>query len=103
LRRDGDIYSVGADGRNLRRLTKGNNYVEFKLSANDRHGSSDGPHVSPDGKRIAYIAVKNGVPNVCVMKIDGSDQCQLTSRKTACGRVRWSPDGKQVAFVSFEG
>ena len=103
VRRDGDVYRVDADGKNLRRLTEGNRYVEFKLSAKDKHGSTDGPHISPDGKQIAYIAVKDGVPNVCVMNLDGREQRQLTFRKTPCGRVRWSPDGKQVAFVSFEG
>src|SRR5262249_31926943 len=46
VRRDGDVYSVNVDGSNLRRLTEGNRYVEFKLSAQDRHGSTDGPHVS---------------------------------------------------------
>ena len=102
-RRDGDIYRVDADGKNLRRLTEGNRYVEFKLSAKDHHGSTDGPHLSPDGKQVAYIALKDGVPNVCVMKVDGSDQRQLTRRKVACGRVRWSPDGQRLAFVSFEG
>jgi Tol biopolymer transport system component len=101
-RRDGDVYRVDADGKNLRRLTRGNGYVEFRLSAKDRHGSTDGPHVSPDGKRIAYIAVKGGVPNVCVMNADGSGQRQVTFRKAACGRVRWSPDGR-LAFVSFVG
>lgn len=103
LRRDGDIYRVDADGKNLRRLTQGNRYVEFRLSAKDTHGSTDGPHVSPDGKRIAYISRRDGVPNVCVMQLDGSEQRQITGRKTPCGRVRWSPDGKQLAFVSFEG
>ncbi len=103
VRRDGDVYRVGADGKNLRRLTEGNRYVEFRLSAQDRHGSTDGPQVSPDGKRVAYIAVKDGVPNVCVMAIDGGGQRQLTRRTTACGRVRWSPDGRRVAFVSFTG
>jgi len=103
IRRDGDVYRIDADGRNLRRLTEGNGYVEFKLSAKDRHGSTDAPHVSPDGERIAYIAIKDGVPNVCVMDIDGGGQRRITFRKTPCGRVRWSPDGRHLAFVSFEG
>jgi TolB protein len=103
VRRDGDVYRVDADGKNLRRLTEGNRYVEFKLSAADRHGSTDGPHLSPDGKQIAYIAVKDGVPNVCAMNVDGTGQRQITVRKAPCGRVRWSPDSKQIAFVSFDG
>ena len=103
LRRDGDIYRVDADGKNLRRLTEGNQHVEFRLSAKDAHGSSDGPHVSPDGRQIAYIAVKGCVANVCVMQIDGSKQRQVTRRKAACGRVRWGPAGKFLASISFEG
>ena len=103
IRRDGDVYRIGADGKDLRRLTEGNRHVEFRLSAQDRHGSTDAPHVSPDGRGIAYIAVKNGNPNVCIMDIDGGHQRQITFRKTPCGRVRWSPDGRYLAFVSFEG
>jgi Tol biopolymer transport system component len=102
LRRDGDIYRVRADGKQMRRLTSGNGYVEFRLSDKDRHGSTDAPHISPDGGKIAYIAIKEGIPNVCVMDIDGGQQRQITFRKSSCGRVRWSPDGKYLAFVSFE-
>ena len=102
VRRDGDVYRVDADGKNFKRLTEGNKHVEFKLSARDQHGSTDGPDISPDGKRIAFIAMKESVPNVHVVDIDGTNRKQLTSRKTACGRVRWSPDGKQLAFVSSE-
>jgi Tol biopolymer transport system component len=103
VRRDGDVYRVDADGGNLRRLTEGNGYGEFRLSEQDQHGSTDGPQISPTGGQVAYIAVKDGVPNVCVMDIDGSDQWQVTYRSAPCGRVRWRPDGTELAFVSFEG
>src|SRR5205085_11236063 len=80
FRRDGDVYRVGADGKDLRRLTEGNRYGEFKLSEKDQHGSSDGPDISLDGKRIAYLAVKDGVANVWTMNLDGSKQKQVTFR-----------------------
>ena len=103
IRRDGDVYRVDADGKNLKRLTEGNKYVEFRLSPKDQHGSTDGPDVSPDGKQIAFVAVKDGVPNVFVVDIDGGNRRQVTARKAPCGRVKWSPDGKHLSFVSFEG
>jgi TolB protein len=103
FRRDGDIYRVGVDGSELRRLTVGGRLAEFRLSPRDRHGSSDPPDISPDGRRIAYVAERDGVANVHLMNLDGGEQRPVTARKTPCARVRWSPDGRQLAFVSFEG
>ena len=101
FRRDGDLYRVDPDGGNLRRLTEGNAYVEFRLSPKDQHGSTDGPQLSPDGRTIAYMVARDGVSNIHLIQIDGTDHRQLTRRTSNCGRVRWSPDGKQLAFVSF--
>ena len=42
------------------------------------------------------------VPNVFVVDIDGGNRWQVTARKTPCGRVKWSPDGRHLSFVSFE-
>ena len=103
VRRDGDVYRVDLGGGGVHRLTQGNNYVEFRLSPRDEHGSSDGPRISPDGRHIAYIAVRDGIANVFTMNLDGTDQKQITFRKVPCGRVRWSPDSQRIAFVSFEG
>ncbi len=103
FRRDGDVYRIGTDGGDLRRLTHGAHHVEFRLSPQDQHGSSDGPCVSPDGRRIAFISEQNGIANVHVMDIDGAHEHTLTNRRFACGRARWSPDGRHIAFIAFEG
>lgn len=103
FRRDGDLYTVDADGRNLRTLTRGNQYVEFRLSKKDQHGSTDGPQLSPDGKTIAYMVMRDDVANIHLIGIDGTGHRQVTHRDTNCGRVRWHPNGRDLAFVSFVG
>jgi Tol biopolymer transport system component len=103
FRRDGDLYRVGLDGRDLRRLTTDARHVEFRLSPHDQHGSSDPPDLSPDGQHIAYVAERDGGSAIKVIDLDGSHPRTIAERRTASGRVRWSPDGREIAFVSFEG
>ena len=103
IRRGGDVYRVGTDACGFKRLTEGNDYDHFRLSPGDKHASTDACSVSPDGERIAGVAMASGVPQVYVMDIDGSNRRQLTFRRTPCGRATFAPDGRRVAFVSWEG
>jgi Tol biopolymer transport system component len=101
IRRDGDIYRVSPDATRLERLTQGNGYVELHMNAEDEHGSTDAPRISPDGRRIAFCGMENGLSQVRVMNIDGTGLRQLTNLPDRCGRVRWSPDSRQISFISF--
>src|SRR2546429_33952 len=60
-----EIYVVGADGKNVRRLT------------NDS-GFDYNPQWSPDGKRLAFCSTRAGNFEIHVMNADGSDVRRLT-------------------------
>jgi Tol biopolymer transport system component len=91
-----EIYVMNADGTGVTRLT-------YSL------GGDITPAWSPDGKRIAFASTRNAASpatgskdalDIYVMNADGSSVTQLTHRVGVDGVPSWSPDGKQIAFVS---
>jgi eukaryotic-like serine/threonine-protein kinase len=50
-----------------------------------------------DGLREAYISVPDGT--LWVSRADGSDRRQLTFAPLTAALPRWSPDGRQIAFM----
>lgn len=89
-----DLYSIGADGTGLQRLT-------------DTPVDETQPAWSPDGSQVAYV--EQPVANKCdgcpdelwTLRADGTAQHALTTEKDGNWDVSptWSPDGRTVLFA----
>ena len=71
------------------------------------NSSGSAPHWSPDGKSIAYEGSANGQSGLWVAQADGSGATFIAPMEGTDGPVpgagntiSWSPDSKQIAFVS---
>jgi Tol biopolymer transport system component/predicted Ser/Thr protein kinase len=60
--------------------------------------SADSVSISKDGQWVAFVSYPDG--SLWRMKLDGSERLQLTFPPTSAYLARWSPDGKQIAFLA---
>jgi Tol biopolymer transport system component len=61
----------------------------------------DGPELSPNGQWIYFNSVRTGTMKLWRMKPDGSAQEQVTFDEYNDWFPHFSPDGKQIVFISF--
>jgi TolB protein len=128
-----DIYVMGADGAETRRLTAtqadeghptwspdgarlaferddGNIYVMNAagsgVHAITQEGAAESqPAWSPNGRWIAYVRRTPGTPvrEIWLVRPDGTGARRLTSLSAASYSPAWSPQGSRVAFSSDRG
>ena len=55
--------------------------------------------VIPISADITFVSDRDGKTNIYVMNDDGSDVRRLTDTPLRVGSPRWSPDGRQIAFM----
>ena len=82
-----DLWVVGADGGNARRLTS-------------NPGVESNPAVSPDGKTVAFSGQYDGNTDVFVVPIEGGVPRRLTWHPGEDVVQGFTPDGKSVLFTS---
>ncbi len=80
-----EIYTVGRDGRALRRLTR-NRAIEVS------------PSWSPDGRHLAFVSDRAGSPQIYLMDQDGRRVRRLTFEGSYNTDPAWSPDGRWIAY-----
>jgi len=58
------------------------------------------PRWSPDGKKMAFISTRKGVPQIWMIDPRGGEAYQMTDISTGATGVKWSPTGLHLAFTS---
>src|SRR3954471_11754075 len=92
-----DIYTIGADGRQVENLTNSATTAEF------------GAKWSADGRRIVFMSEgvtpsnPDGNLEVFVMNADGTGGHQVTSNPLHDAEPSWSPDGERIVFERVFG
>ena len=80
---EGDLWRVGAEGGEARRLTTHPEEETY-------------PALSPDGSTIAFMATYEGPNEVYTMPVDGGVPTRVTYGADVASVVGWTPDGKLI-------
>ena len=84
-----DLYSIDIATGVIRRIT------------NQPNGSKTSPVISPDGKKILYIADLNGINNIYAQELDSGKCYPITNSISGLYQLSLSHDGSKLVFASL--
>ena len=85
-----DIWVADRDGSNVNRITS-------------TQAQESNPHISPDGKTIAFTSNRSGNSAVYIVPIEGGTPTQLTWLPGGASVRDWTNDGSSILFSSARG
>ena len=96
--RAGLVYSQAHDDSNIYKaeLRDGRAVGPAKSIIASTRGDA-APHISPDGRSIAFTSTRGGSAEIWVAAADGSGPRRVNSHHVTSG-PRWSSDGRLIAF-----
>ncbi|WP_083470370.1 S41 family peptidase [Rufibacter tibetensis] len=77
-----------------------NTNLGFARRLTSDEGAETNPHLSPDGKWLAFTGQYDGNTDVYLIPVEGGQPKRLTWHPGNDDVTGWSPDGKSVLFVS---
>ena len=89
-RRRSSLWIMDANGKNNRPVFNADEDVDVSS-----------PRWSPSGDRLAYVATVGGKPQMQVYFRSGGQRISVARTTAPAGNMRWSPDGKSIAFTMF--
>lgn len=85
-----ELYTVGSDGRNLRRVTSDSSIVYS-------------PEFSPDGGELMYVSYRTGNPQVYVEDLGSGESARLETERSFNITPTYGPDGDRIMISQSVG
>ncbi len=87
-RREGKLFVVPAGGGVARQVAEGS-------------GNHHSPAVSPDNRRVAYVAERGEDVDIFVSRMDGTETRRISTGDEYVLEPKWSPDGTRLLWCQW--